>query len=257
MKQNTRKPAKTKRTLRKTNKPSIVDTNMWRRRRVATLLFVIAIIFIACEFVGVLFAKRYFDERTASEIADEMVVNLGTIDSAIRSGDLGSYERALDGYKATLETYRQNDYVRAIKQDTVKQLESYTKLLEENSENINTLIRIHASLDYITVGLEQSEDSLALFESLQTNLKKLSDSLTTVKNEELADAVKVLTAYSKELTSLIDTTRICYRVCPTSTFTAKKAKLQKLNDEYMTKFSEANEAIVAKYSPSQYVLLLK
>lgn len=253
--------SKVRRKIRKLNRESTRSGKRTeiRRRNFAILLFILVLAFCAGEMIAVFTAKNHHDYLQAQKSSEELSVELSLISSALKSGNKTLYDNSISRFQTTLQSFTDNDYVRAHKVELSSKLRDYNKTLSDNSENINELLELDAALDSLSLELDEIEtDKLnaVAFYQVQQSLQRLSDTLGNLKTEEYKELRDRIGSFANKIAELAKNSAVCVSVCPRESFVDKQNQLENYRKEYAEDFKTLGSTVSEKYNPSALILEL-
>lgn len=212
---------------------------MKRRKLIATLAFTIALILAAAEVFLLFFAKDNHDYAVAREQSETLTVELGLISASFTSGNKTLYKEGMTRFDQTLSDYRTNDYMRWRRADVLQSLDQYKRTLNENSDKIDTLLELRASLTAVTSELHNLDHSTldsAGFYRVAHTLEDLNLALENIELDEFKDVRDVIGNFAYDVRGVIDTAATCVAVCSDSVFDEKAGELNAIRDKYNEQF---------------------
>lgn len=256
MSETLRERIATRRKVRYAKKIAAVDQNRGKRKAVAWLLLVVAIIVVAAECVGLFMAKKEYERQRATEISSNLVSNLAIMSAALQTGNQALFDQNFNEYRAYLIQYNTNNYVRQNESEKLNRLNEYEKILVDDASVIRELNQLHSILNQLNL-IAATDDIVEDLTSYRQNLIKLEENVVTLKTDQLQDAKKILLDTTDKLESQLDSIAICVNVCPSSTYNDKRTLFNSTITDASAKLNSANDALVERYSPHQYILLLQ
>ncbi|MBQ8156969.1 hypothetical protein IJ102_01065 [Candidatus Saccharibacteria bacterium] len=245
-----------RRRVRQAKRRSAVDQTRSYRRRVASVLFVIAVLFILLESIGLSFAKNQHDQDRATDISADIVSDLAIISSALQSGNQALYDKSYNQFTHDLAAYLANNYVQYHQADRAAKLKEYYSLLHDNAETIRQLNYLHSML--LQLGNVSRDGELAArLSDYRQNLQKLESSLDAVDATELSSAKQELKELSANLKEQLDGIIVCTNICPDHAIDDKRQNFIKSVEAVRQKIDQLNTELNARYSPAPYILLLQ
>lgn len=253
--------SKVRRKINKINRESERSKNRAERSRknYAKILFVLILVFCACEVFAIVTAKNEYDHKSARRVAEELSVELDLIASPFRSGNRTLYDNSLERYQSSLATFADNDYVRTHQVDLLNNLRNYSSTLKQNEKDTKELLELDAAL----VGFRSELQSVEFkqldasnFYQLQQAFQTLRDAIVNIDaddNKEMRDSIE---AYATKMQELSKNSAICVSVCPKDSFAEKQKKLESYRDKYLEEFEKLDKKISDKYNPSALIVEL-
>ena len=233
---------------------------MKRKRLIATLAFVVALLLVGAEVFLLFSAKDRHDYTVAQEQSETIAVELGLISASFNSGNKALYDEGTTRFKQTMNEFRHNDYLRYHRQDVLRALESYERALSSNAQKIDVLLELRAALKTVSTELhnlgKKTIDSAELYQ-VSHAFEDLSLALEKIELEDFGAVREALDNYSKEIRGLIDTAATCISVCPDSVFDEKISELNGLKDKYTESFQSLGLDFSKELSTSELITTLR
>lgn len=258
MKNKTTSHAHIRRQIRKANRIAAVDVEKPKRIRRRVILIVFAIAIFVAEGFSVHFAKEQYEYSESVKLAEDMIVQLSLIDSALRTGDRAVYDKSYVDFHQTLSAFVANEHVKKHATDLSGKLASYHNNLLDNREleeiiNLRTAtLKISNSANLVEM---QSLDSKNVYQT-KKDFEALRTSLELIKTPELAELKEKTLSMTKDYINYLDGAAVCIGVCSPSAISNRQNQLQKLTDKYLKEFEELDNRYSQPYNPNLLIIEL-
>ncbi len=258
MKNRTTSRSHIRRQIRKANRIAAVDIEKPKRIRRRTILIIFAIVLFVTEGFAVHFAKQRYEYGESVKLAEDMIVQLSLIDSALRTGDRAVYDKSYAQFHQTLSDFVANEHVKKRAADLSGKLASYHNNLLDNREleeiiNLRTAtLKISNSANLVEA---QALDSKNIYQT-KKDFEALRASLELIETPELAELKEKTLAMTKEYISYLDGAAVCIGVCSSNTISNRQNQLRKLTDKYLADFEALDNQYSAPYNPNLLIIEL-
>lgn len=258
MKNKSTSRAHIRRQIRKANRIAAVDIEKPKRIRRRVILIVFAIAIFVAEGFSVHFAKEQYEYGESVKLAEDMVVQLSLIDSALRTGDRAVYDKSYADFHQTFSVFAANEHVKKHAADLSGKLANYHNNLLNNRElaeiiNLRTAtLKISNSANSVEM---QSLDSKNVYQT-KKDFEALRTSLELIETPELAELKEKTLAMTNDYINYLDSAAVCIGVCSPSAISNRQNQLQKLTDKYLKEFEELDKRYSQPYNPSLLIIEL-
>ncbi len=246
-----------RRAVRKANRIAAIDQEKSKRIFRRYVIVIIAIIILALEGYILSFAKERYDYRESVKISDEMTINLSMINSALQGGNLALYEESVGQYRANLDLFNKNSYVRHHAKDLSDKLNNYSCVLTEDTDVIMELIELRVATNAIVAtasdAISSDIDAVKVY-YLRDDYIAMRDGLEKIKSEQLAELKNKLISLSEELIKFTDNTAVCIGICADNTLNEKQTAMNNISERYAKDLADLGEQISVKYNPNSLIL---
>ena len=247
-----------RRQIRKANRIAAVDIEKPKRIRRRVIIIIFAIAIFVAEGFSVHFAKQRYEFDESVKLAEDMVVQLSLIDSALRTGDRAVYDKSYSEFHQTLSAFVANEHVKKHAVNLSSELAKYHNNLLDNREleeiiNLRTAtLKISNSANLVEL---QSLDSKNVYQT-KKDFEALRTSLELIETPELAELKEKTLAMAKEYINYLDGAAACIGVCSSSAISNRQSQLQKLTDKYLKEFEELDSQYSRPYNPNLLIIEL-
>ena len=225
------------------------------RRRIFAIIMVVTFLVIECYVL--FFAKFRYDHEQSKYIAEELSFKLALISASLQSGDKASYMQNLTDYRAILDDFGKNNYVRSREQDLLHRLEEYSSILMDNSELIAQIMELRVAIATIsTVSTEAQSgdvDAIKVYDIVQ-NYTDFRNGLERVDAPEFKDLTEKLFAMSNEVIQVAEKAAVCISICPEATLSEKQQAVETVVAKYKDDIAQLSYSASEKYNPNQLIL---
>lgn len=250
---------KDRRAVRRANRIAAVDQEKSKRVFRRTTIIIVACIFLALECYVLSFAKERYDYRRSVVISDEMTINLSMISSAFQNGNLALYEESIAEYRANLDLFRKNAYVRHHASELVEKLDDYSSVLTEDIDIILELIELRVTTNIIAStandAINSDIDAVKVY-YIRDDYTALRDGLEKINAEPLKPIKEKLISLSDEMIKYADNAAVCIGVCSDNTLTEKQRVINEIVSRYSEELDKMGNNVSEKYNPNHLILNL-
>ena len=247
-----------RRQIRKANRIARVDIEQPKRIRRRIILIILIIVFLVGEGFALVFAKKAYEYNLSVDLAEEMVIQLSLIDSALRTGDRAVYDKAYAKFHQQLLEFSQNNHVRSHAQDLANRLATYHNILLDNSE-LEEIINLHTATMKISNSANSVEtqalDSKNIAQTKQ-DFEALLFTLEQIQTPELAELKNKAIDMTKEYIAYLNNAAVCIGVCASGTIAEKQVQLQSLIEKYLSDFEKLDAEYSDPYNPNLLIIEL-
>lgn len=247
-----------RRQIRKANRIARVDIEQPKRIRRRVSLIILILAFIIGEGFALIFAKKTYEHNISVDLAEEMVIQLSLIDSALRTGDRAVYDKAYAKFHHQLLEFMQNNHVRSHAQNLADRLATYHNALLDNSE-LEEIINLRTATMKIS-NSAKSVETLTLDSKNITQTKldfeALLSSLEQIQAPELAELKNKAIDMTKEYIAYLNNAAVCIGVCASGTIAEKQVQLQGLIEKYLADFEKLDAEYSDPYNPNLLIIEL-
>lgn len=226
-----------------------------KMRRVAILLMLAFFVIMECFVLSS--AKYRHDHSESVGVAEEMSLQLSLISVALKSGNQAMYADAVTKYRAALDEFAKNNYVRKSAKNLLNSLEQYSATLLEDSELIGQMTELSIAANTITTAANDAQKSTvdaAKAYSIANDYKSFRDALDRITAPELQDLKSKLISMSNEIAQTIENSAVCIAVCSGEILAQKQSAINVVVERYGEDIEALSLALSKKYDPNQLIL---
>ena len=248
---------KDRRAVRRANRIAAVDQEKSKRSFRRVVIIIVACVFLAVECYILSFAKERYDYRRSVVVSDEMVINLSMISSALQNGNMALYDESITEFRANLDIFRKNAYVRHYAEELVEKLDNYSSVLTEDVDIILELLELRVATNIIMStaddAINSDIDAVKVY-YIRDDYTALRDGLEKIHAEPLKAIKEKLISLSDEMIKYSDNAAVCIGVCADNTLAEKQRIINDIASRYNDELNKIGEEISEKYNPNSLIL---
>jgi len=247
-----------RRQIRRANRIASVDPGRGHRICLRLLLIFGAIIFLVGESLLLVYSKRNYEHATSVELAEDMIVDLSLIDTALRTGDRAVYDKAYASFHDNLAKFVENEDVKKHSIDLAQRLAAYHNELLDNQE-LAEIINLRTATMKISTSANLVENEAIDIKNLNQTRKDFEALLTTLEQIETPELAKLkdeAIIMTKEYISYLDNASVCVGVCSSGTIAEKQRQLKTITDKHLANLEAADAEYSKPYNPNLLIIEL-
>jgi len=232
--------------------------NVLSRRKIRLFATIgILATFILVEAGILSYAKYNYDHRESIDVADEISLQLSLINAALQSGNDAAYINAVTKFRAELDVFGDNNYVKGSAQDLLRALQEYSATLLDDSNLITEMMELRVAFDAISTATTEAQnaniDATQAY-AIANDYKDFHAGLERISSAELQDIKSKLVSMSEELARAVENSAACITICPEETLLEKQNTINEIVTKYQSDLEALSSAVSQKYNPNQLIL---